>query len=92
MSNTTTLPTALRQTLPQDAAQACLVGRIWQPGVGPVLVAVAGPDLVDLSSVAPTSSQLLALEDPAAQVDPDVVRNYYGSAATVGESPPTCRS
>ena len=64
----TTLSSALRHTLPEDAAQACLVGRIWQPGVGPVLVAVAGTSLLDLSSLAPTSSQLLALPDPAAAV------------------------
>ena len=68
MSDTNTLSSALRHTLPEDAAQACLVGRIWQPGVGPVLVAVAGTSLLDLSSLAPTSSQLLALPDPAAAV------------------------
>ena len=44
------------------------MGRIWQPGVGPVLVAVAGTSLLDLSSLTPTSSQLLALPDPAAAV------------------------
>ena len=68
MSDTNTLSSALRHTLPEDAAQACLVGRIWQPGVGPVLVAVAGTSLLDLSSLTPTSSQLLALPDPAAAV------------------------
>ena len=68
MSDTNTLSSALRHTLPDDAAQACLVGRIWQPGVGPVLVAVAGTSLLDLSSLTPTSSQLLALPDPAAAV------------------------
>ena len=68
MSDTNTLSSALRHTLPEDAARACLVGRIWQPGVGPVLVVVAGTSLLDLSSLAPTSSQLLALPDPATAV------------------------
>ncbi len=68
MTNTNALPDALRHTLPHDAAQACLIGRVWQPGVGPVLVTVAGTDLVDMSSIAATSSQLLALQDPAARV------------------------
>jgi len=42
-----------------------LIGRVWSPALdGPVLVAVRGDDLLDLSSVAPTCSQLLELDDP----------------------------
>jgi len=51
--------------LPADADRATLVGRMWQPGVGPVLVGVRGDALHDLSAVAPTCSQLLELDDPA---------------------------
>lgn len=54
--------------LPQDHARATLVGRIWQPGVGPVLVAVSGGALHDLSAIAPTATQLFELADPAAAV------------------------
>lgn len=54
--------------LPQDHARATLVGRIWQPGVGPVLVAVSGGALHDLSALAPTATQLFELADPAAAV------------------------
>ncbi|QOF78833.1 fumarylacetoacetate hydrolase family protein [Variovorax sp. 38R] len=46
-------------SLPRDAERATLVGRLWQPGVGPVLVAVQGDGLHDLSKLAPTMSDLL---------------------------------
>jgi fumarylacetoacetate (FAA) hydrolase family protein len=46
-------------TLPEDADAALLIGRLWQPGIGPTLVACHGGELLDLSRVAPTSSQLL---------------------------------
>ncbi|MBB1604734.1 fumarylacetoacetate hydrolase family protein [Variovorax sp. UMC13] len=54
--------------LPRDAATATLVGRIWLPEVGPVLVAVHGDHLHDLSRVAPTLSQLLEGDAPAVAV------------------------
>jgi fumarylacetoacetate (FAA) hydrolase family protein len=56
-------------TLPVDAERALLVGRAWVPAVdGAVLVAVRGDDLVDLSSLAPTSSALMNLRDPAGAI------------------------
>jgi len=54
--------------LPHDAASAVLVGRLWLPGTGPVLVAVRGDDLVDLSALAATASELLERDQPAAAV------------------------
>ena len=54
--------------LPVDAERATLVGRLWLPGVGPVLVAVHDGALHDLSAMAPTCSQLLELDDPAQAV------------------------
>ena len=54
--------------LPDDADRALLIGRLWLPEVGPVLVAHQGGVLFDLSPLAPTSSQLLELDDPAAAV------------------------
>ena len=61
-------------SLPQDADQATLVGRLWQPGVGPVLVAVQGDGLHDLSRLAPTMSDLLELQEPPADAVRRVLR------------------
>jgi fumarylacetoacetate (FAA) hydrolase family protein len=42
-----------------------LIGRVWLPAVrGPVLVRVHADGVYDLSSIAPTASQLLDLEKP----------------------------
>jgi fumarylacetoacetate (FAA) hydrolase family protein len=59
----------LVDSLPPDRDGAALVGRVWlPPSDGPLPVAVIGDGLHDLSSVAPTCSQLLDLEDPVAAV------------------------
>jgi fumarylacetoacetate (FAA) hydrolase family protein len=56
------------RALPQDAAQATLVGRAWLPGKvpGPVPVVIAGGEAYDLSGVAATSAQLLNAADSVA--------------------------
>ena len=66
----TTLHTALDpiHSLPQDAPQAVLVGRAWVEGQGAVLVRVTPEAVLDLSGLAPTTSHLLELPDPAAAV------------------------
>jgi fumarylacetoacetate (FAA) hydrolase family protein len=64
----------LKATLPADAQQATLVGRVWIEGQGAVLVRVDGDDLVDLSRLAPTCSALLELPDAAG-----AVRNHQGA-------------
>ena len=61
-------PQTAHSALPQDAAQATLIGRLWLPGTGPVLVRVTPDGVHDLSSLALTSSDLLELENAAAQV------------------------
>ena len=58
----------LSGTLPDDAQAASLIGRIWQPNVGPTLVAFADGGLYDITRVSGTASQLFELDDPAAAV------------------------
>jgi fumarylacetoacetate (FAA) hydrolase family protein len=60
-----TLPThsTVESLLPVDAGRALLIGRVWLPGVGPVVVAVRDRDLVDVSELAPTASELLEIDD-----------------------------
>ena len=55
--------------LPEDHARAELVGRVWLPSVdGPALVRVHAGTVYDLSAVAPTSSELLNLDDPVGAI------------------------
>ena len=55
--------------LPDDANHAILIGRIWDPRVsGPTPVLVDGETLRDISSLAPTISQLLERDDLVARL------------------------
>lgn len=76
---------AMTDCWPEDASQALLIGRIWQPGTGPVLVAASPHGLFDLSQLAPTSSALLELPDVAARVRAHVGN---GEAAALGPAGP----
>ena len=83
-------------SLPNDRDRATLVGRVWIPNVGPTLVAMRGDDVVDLSTIAPTMSQLLEMKEPVAAIREanalakigtigDVLRNsHYETAADAG--------
>ena len=56
------------QVLPHDHERAVLIGRIWTPGLGPVLVRVTGRHLYDISGIAATSTELLEMADPVGSV------------------------
>ncbi|MGF1649897.1 MAG: fumarylacetoacetate hydrolase family protein [Hyphomicrobiaceae bacterium] len=54
-------------TLPEDAANAVLVGRVWSPEVsGPCVVSVRGSELIDVTAYAPTVSALCEHRDRVA--------------------------
>jgi fumarylacetoacetate (FAA) hydrolase family protein len=56
-------------TLPEDHDRALLVGRVWIESLGgPVLVRVHADGVYDLSALAPTATQLLEHDDPAAAI------------------------
>ncbi|MGA0607375.1 fumarylacetoacetate hydrolase family protein [Phenylobacterium sp. VNQ135] len=77
--------------LPDDAAAAVLVGRVWrpEPPSGPVLVTVRDGALWDIGALAPTMADLLDLPDVAARVRDAPARRlaslYAVAAATAGE-------
>jgi fumarylacetoacetate (FAA) hydrolase family protein len=63
------LPALHSDILPEDAKRAVLVGRIWDPRCsGPTPVVVDGETLRDISSLAPTVSQLLERDDLVARL------------------------
>jgi len=56
--------------LPSDEVAGCLVGRLWieAPHAGPRVVTLRADGVYDLSALAPTMSDLLELDQPAARV------------------------
>jgi len=60
---------ALSTLLPDDAADALLVGRVWSAAdEGPLLVAVIDSMLYDINALAPTVSRLFELPDLASRI------------------------
>ena len=56
--------------LPQDAADATLVARVFDPSAGgPSVVAIRGEEVVDLSPLTPTVSSLLVMRSPPSALD-----------------------
>ncbi len=80
--------------LPADRADALLVGRAWLPQVAaPVPVLVAGDDVVDLSAVAATTSQLFELPDPVGSIRAATGSPRVGAlAAVLANSAPDARA
>jgi len=68
-----------RDCLPRDAGEALLIGRAWSPAEeGPVVVAVRGDEVFDLTRQYPTTSGLLNAATPAQ------VRAAIKTAAALG--------
>jgi fumarylacetoacetate (FAA) hydrolase family protein len=65
MNHATDLLERLQHALPHDHERATLVGRLWLPGTGALPVTLHQGRVLDLTPLAPTSSQLLELPQPA---------------------------
>jgi fumarylacetoacetate (FAA) hydrolase family protein len=78
--NTFTMNTS---ALPQLCEQALLIGRMWQPDTGPLLVAITPQNVLDLSALALTCSELLEQNQVAARVRQCIAS---GQAITVAQT------
>jgi fumarylacetoacetate (FAA) hydrolase family protein len=78
---------SLNETLPLDAANALLIGRIWVPGEGPYLVKVGQHEITDLSELALTSSDLMELDHAAARVAKHSGRTWSTARVWVNTDP-----
>jgi fumarylacetoacetate (FAA) hydrolase family protein len=50
--------------LPSAPGNPTLVGRVWEPGSGPRLVAITGEVLTDVTALGPTMAELMSHDDP----------------------------
>ena len=82
----------LASVLPRDAAKAHLIGRVWDPARGPVLVHLHDGAVHDASQVAPTCADLLELADPAAALQADPGPRLLDLTALLGNSLHTARN
>lgn len=56
-------------SLPKDWQNACLVGRVWRPDIGPCVVVLDNHgDIYDITHIYPTMSALTASPNPATSV------------------------
>src|SRR5512132_2299321 len=79
-------------SLPADAGDALLVGRVFVPAVeGPVLVRVVGDDLLDLSTIASISSELLDRADAIDAIRKARLRRIGSLAAALANAAPAGR-
>ena len=73
---------------PVDAPRAVLIARIWVAGRGPVLVRVQPDGVYDLSALALTSRDLLALPDAAQRVRAHASGDGHGHPPRPRQRPP----
>lgn len=80
-------PAPTVSVLPDDAARALLVGRLWDPETaGPRVVAVEEGEVYDLTGLAGTVSELLELPDLPAAVRAALTRPRWSTADVISAS------
>jgi len=82
---------AARAALPEDAATATLVGRVWRPDIGPSVVAIHEGAVFDISATCPTMRDLCECADPAAKVRSAQGEALGAVAALLANTPPETR-
>jgi fumarylacetoacetate (FAA) hydrolase family protein len=79
-------------TLPDDAAEAALAGRVWLPAVaGPAVAAVRNGELYDISPLAATMRDLAESGDPAGLLRDGEGARIGTLAEVLANTPETCR-
>jgi fumarylacetoacetate (FAA) hydrolase family protein len=83
---------ALQPVLPDDAAHAALAARVWRPdAAGPSVVAVRGPELIDISASFPTMRDLCESDDPAERLRTAPGERIGALADALANTPPETR-
>lgn len=78
---------AVSECLPAGAASATLVGRVWEPAEGgPTPVLIREGNVLDLSSLAATTSELLNLPQPVAALRAATSLRVIGTVAELLEN------
>lgn len=78
--------------LPEDAARAALVGRVWRPDVdGPSVVAIRPDGVFDISRAFPTIRDLCEENEPAAALRAAAGERLGDLAAILANTPPDTR-
>ncbi len=83
----------LQPVLPDDSAEAALAGRVWRPDAGgPSVVAVRGPDLIDISASFATMRDLCEADAPAERLRSAPGEHIGALGDTLDNTPPETRN
>ncbi len=82
----------LERSLPADAGQAILIGRMHVEGTGPLLVRIMEDGIYDLTHLAATCSELLEMADPVGTLREFGGARIAGTAEVLANSAQDARS
>ena len=77
------------QILPDDSANASLIGRVWRPDLeGPSVVVLRNGNLIDITGSKPTMTDLINADAPTAAADDAIGVDLGPAAAIIANSTP----
>ena len=77
------------QILPDDSANASLIGRVWRPDLeGPSVVVLRNGNLIDITGSKPTMTDLINADVPTAAADDAIGVDLGPAAAIIANSTP----